>query len=46
MNLLDKAIEAVHRAICEDSYEECLEWSGRCVKAIEAAAPYILGDAS
>jgi len=28
------AIEQAHMAICEDSYEDCLEWRGRCVKAV------------
>ena len=42
MSIPDKAVVAVHRAICEDSLEECIEWDGRCVQAIEAAAPYMM----
>ena len=41
MSIPDEAIEAAHRAICEDSYGECAEWHGKCVKAVEAAAPYV-----
>lgn len=29
---------AIHRAICEDSIEECLDDYGSCVKAAEATA--------
>ena len=38
-----KAIEAIHAAICEESLEDHLdpEWPGRCVKAAQAAYPYI-----
>lgn len=39
------AVEAVHRAICEYDLDECLEWRGKCVKAVEAAAPYMLAAA-
>lgn len=42
MNIPAEAVEAAHRAICKDTYEECQEWRGKCVKAVEAAAPHIL----
>lgn len=29
-------IMAVHRAICYDSPEECLEENGNCIKAVRA----------
>jgi CO dehydrogenase/acetyl-CoA synthase delta subunit len=32
----ERLILEAHRAICEDSYEECVEWRGRCVKSFEA----------
>ena len=28
--------EVIHRAICDDSPEECSEWGGDCVKAADA----------
>lgn len=28
--------EIIHRAICDDSPEECSEWGGDCVKAADA----------
>jgi hypothetical protein len=37
----EAAVEAAHAVICEDSLDDCLEWRGRCVKAVEAAAPFI-----
>lgn len=42
MNTMDSATLAAHAAICEDSPEDCLEWEGRCIKAVEAAAPHII----
>jgi len=38
----DKAVQAAHAAICEQNIDDCLdpEWRGKCVKAVEAAAPY------
>lgn len=39
-----KAIQAIHSAICEESLEDHMdhpEWPGRCVKAAQAAAPYM-----
>lgn len=44
MNISDEAVEAAHRAICDDGLDECLEWRGKCVKAVEAAAPYLIAD--
>jgi hypothetical protein len=41
----EAAVEAAHAAICEDSLNDCLEWHGRCVKAVEAAAPHMLAEA-
>ncbi|MHD0300143.1 hypothetical protein RCF19_30005 [Rhodococcus qingshengii] len=32
----DKRTAAVHAAICDDSPNECIEWGGKCVRAIEA----------
>lgn len=39
-----KAIEAIHAAICEESLEDHMDpaWPGRCVKAAQAAYPYIV----
>ena len=36
-----KAIQAAHAAICEQNIDDCLDpdWRGKCVKAVEAAAP-------
>jgi hypothetical protein len=42
MQISDEAVEAAHRAICEDDLEYCLDWRGKCVKAVEAAAPHML----
>lgn len=30
-----RAIEVVHRRICDTSPEECQGWGGRCVKAVD-----------
>lgn len=38
----EKAVQAAHSAICEQNFEDCLEWRGKCVKAVEAAAPHVL----
>ena len=43
---MDDVTVAVHVALCEDSPEECVEWRGACVKAVEAARVAILGGAS
>lgn len=42
-----KAIEAIHAAICEESFEDHMdpEWPGRCVKAAQAAAPHLMAEA-
>ena len=42
-----EAVEAVHAAICEQNLDDCLDpdWRGKCVKAVEAAAPYLRADA-
>lgn len=45
MNIPKEAVEATHAAICEQNLEDCLEWRGRCVKAVEAAAPHMLAAA-
>lgn len=39
----EKAIQAAHAAVCEQSLDDCLDpdWRGKCVKAVEAAAPHI-----
>ena len=41
----DEAVVAAHAAICEENLDDCLEWRGKCVKAVEAAAPFIRSDA-
>ena len=43
MNARDKAVEAVHRRICEESLSEHMDpkWPGKCVKAVQAAAPHL-----
>jgi len=43
MNARDKAVEAVHSRICEESLSEHMDpmWPGRCVKAVQAAAPHL-----
>lgn len=33
-----KAILEAHMAICEDSYNDCIEYRGACVKAVKAIA--------
>lgn len=42
-----EAIVAAHAAICEQNLDDCMdpEWRGKCVKAVEAAAPHILAPA-
>lgn len=42
-----EAVRAAHAAICEQNLDDCLDpdWRGKCVKALEAAAPYILSSA-
>ena len=42
-----KAIEAIHAAICEESLEDHMDpaWPGRCVKAVQAAAPHLMAAA-
>ena len=42
-----EAIEAAHAAICEESLKDCLDpdWRGKCVRAVEAAAPYLRAQA-
>lgn len=48
MNIPDEAVEAVqaaHGAICEQNFDDCLEWRGKCVKAVEAAAPLLMAQA-
>jgi hypothetical protein len=44
MNIKDAAAEAVHASICEQSLDDCMDpdWRGRCVKAVEAAAPHLM----
>ena len=39
-----RAIQAAHAEICEQNIDDCLDhdWRGKCVKAVEAAAPYML----
>lgn len=45
--IAQEAIEAVHAAICEESLADHLDpmWRGRCVKAVEAAAPFLRAQA-
>lgn len=40
----EEAVRAAHAAICEQNIDDCLDpdWRGKCVKSVEAAAPYIL----
>lgn len=40
----EKAVQAAHAAICEENFADCLEWRGKCVKAVEAAAPYLFAE--
>lgn len=39
-----EAVEAVHSLICEESLEDHMDpqWPGRCVKAVQAAAPALM----
>lgn len=43
MTIPEEAVQRAHAAICEESLEDCLDpdWRGRCVKAVEAAAPFL-----
>jgi hypothetical protein len=43
----NEAVEAIHAAICEESLEDHMDpqWPGRCVKAAQAAAPYLMAQA-
>lgn len=43
----EKAVQAAHAAICEQNIDDCLDpdWRGKCVKAVEAAAPYMMAAA-
>lgn len=41
MTISNEAMQAAHAAICEENFDDCLEWRGKCVKAVEAAAPII-----
>jgi hypothetical protein len=36
-----KAILEAHKAICEDSVNECLEYYGKCIRAVEAIATHL-----
>jgi len=38
-----RAIQAIHAAICDESFEDHMDpaWPGRCVKAAQAAYPHI-----
>lgn len=40
---MDDVTIAIHVALCEDSPNECIEWRGACVKAVEAARKALLG---
>ena len=44
-DIIEQAALAAHRRICEDSWEDCLEWDGKCVRAVEEAAPLIAAKA-
>jgi hypothetical protein len=43
----NEAVEAVHSRICEESLAEHMDpqWPGRCVKAVQAAAPHLTAQA-
>lgn len=43
----EEAVQAAHAAICEQNLDDCLDpdWRGKCVKAVEAAAPHIRAQA-
>lgn len=45
MNIPYNAVQAAHAAICEQNFDDCLEWRGKCVKAVEAAAPHLMAKA-
>jgi hypothetical protein len=47
VNVPVEAVKAAHSAICEQNLDDCLDpdWRGKCVKAVEAAAPYLRADA-
>ena len=36
-----RAILEAHKAICEDSVSDCLEYYGNCIKAVEAIATHL-----
>jgi hypothetical protein len=36
-----RAILEAHKAICEDSVNDCLEYYGNCIKAVEAIATHL-----
>lgn len=36
-----KAILEAHKAICETNVNECLEYYGNCIKAVEAIATHL-----
>lgn len=42
-----EAVQAVHSLICEESLEDHMDpqWPGRCVKAVQAAAPALMRSA-
>ena len=44
MKISEEAVEAAHSVICEESLEDHLDpdWPGRCIKALEAALPYLI----
>lgn len=44
VNVPAEAVQAAHAAICEQNLDDCLDpdWRGKCVKALEAAAPHML----
>lgn len=44
MNARNEAVKAVHGRICEESLSEHMDpkWPGRCVKAVQAAAPHLM----
>jgi hypothetical protein len=43
MNIPMEAVRAAHSVICEQNIDDCLDpdWRGKCVKAVEAAAPFL-----
>jgi len=43
VNVPTGAVQAAHAAICEQNLDDCMDpdWRGKCVKAVEAAAPYM-----